>query len=157
MFDPNHSELKLTQTVFLRKIDLDNKSKKNVVVFGHFWDTLFNYSPWVNRDGIRGGNEAKMKTFNLSSSCFCLGWYTLGQNSTFCIFCAIFEIQIWIFSVKIQIFYILKTEYFSAKIQIKVLATFHQNRIFWTKIGLLSQCVVVIIIFWLQNSLLLIS
>ena len=45
MVDPNHSELKLTQTVFLRKIDLDNKSKKNVVVFGHFWDTLFNYSP----------------------------------------------------------------------------------------------------------------
>ena len=134
MFDPNHSELKLTQTVFLRKIDLDNKSKKNVVVFGHFWDTLFNYSPWVNRDGIRGGNEAKMKTFNLSSSCFCLGWYTLGQNSTFCIFCAIFEIQIWIFSVKIQIFYILKTEYFSAKIQIEGLASFHQNWIFEQKL-----------------------
>ena len=77
----------------------------------------------MNRDGIRGGNEAKMKTFNLSSSCFCLGWYTLGQI-----------IQIWIFSVKIQIFYILKTEYFSAKIKIKVLANFHQNRIFEQKL-----------------------
>ena len=36
----------------------------NVVVFGHFWDTSFNYSPLVNRDGIRGGNEAKIKTFS---------------------------------------------------------------------------------------------
>ena len=36
----------------------------NVVVFGHFWDTSFNYSPLVNRDGIGGGNEAKIKTFS---------------------------------------------------------------------------------------------
>ena len=48
---------------------------------------------------------------------------------------ALFEVKIWVLCTKFQIFHFLKSFNFSAKIQISNLASFHQNKFFWTKIA----------------------